>query len=73
MLHTWNDGMMEYWNVGFQRKFFIYNHLELPYQYAFYKYPCLRATHRQALYHFHITQYSIVPLFQHSNCGAKRS
>ena len=30
---------------------------------------CLRAdTHNQALYHFPITQYSIIPLFHYSNC-----
>ena len=35
--HTWNSGMMESWNVGFQKKFFIYKDLDLPCQCELYQ------------------------------------
>jgi hypothetical protein len=50
--HTWNNGMMEYWNVGFQRRFFFINILKFIVNMNFTNTP---------LYYFPLTQYSIIP------------
>ncbi len=50
-------GMMEYWNVDFERKFIIYIlHVNLNFP-------------NKSTPHFSKTQYSIISVFQHSNWG----
>ena len=69
---------MEYWKVedpvfsgiGFLKKLFsVINTFHFPVNMNFTNNPCLRAeTHRQASFHIPRTQYSNIPVFQHSNC-----
>jgi hypothetical protein len=60
--------MLENCNVGFQRRFFISKQLDLLCDMSFTNRTTLRLSTGNPLYHFPITPYSIIPLFQYSNC-----
>ncbi len=62
-------GIMELWNIGrmvFKRSFSFINILNFLVNMHFTNRTTLRLSTGNPLYHFPITQYSIIPLFQHS-------
>ena len=58
MPRTWNNGMMEYWNVDFKE---IFSFMEFDFKKIF------------PINHCHIFPEPIVPSFHYSNCEAKFS
>ncbi len=71
MQPKWNDGMVEYWNVDLNKEvthlLMRLRRINLPIKSDFANpSPCPRQVH--PLFHFPITHYSIIPVFQYSNC-----